>query len=75
MGGAFKESEVNILKFETYLARAVEVVENGLVDLHEDDFVGDARFETRFVSFGARLHTNQALLLDLFRLGHMGRHG
>ena len=55
----------------TYLARTVEVVENGLVDLHEDHFVGDTGFEAGLVCFSASLHANEALLLDLFRVGHL----
>lgn len=59
----------------TYLARGVEVVEDGLVDFHEDDFVFDASRELNlrldvFVSqLVSRLDDHDGLFLNLRRRG------
>ena len=59
----------------TYLADVVEVLEDGLVDFHEDDLFVDAGWEAALVAFlFASLHYDYRFWsFDLVRCRHVGR--
>ena len=53
----------------TYEASVVEVLEDGTVNLHEDDLVRDAAGESGLLGLSARFNRDESLALDSVLLG------